>query len=107
LEVLIGDSILASRDILGGLGAINEYLNEFPGQELNNYAKIGSSLHGGQVKSVPQLYQDMRTKTAPAVPSTIVLNGGGNDVSLCEMTAGSSMISAGFRLTVPWILRRI
>jgi len=78
--VLIGDSILASSDTQGGLGAINKYLNEFSGQKLNNYAKIGSSLHDGRVKSIPQLYQDMRTQTAPAVPSTIVLNGGGNDV---------------------------
>ena len=79
-KVLVGDSILAGRDALWGLGAINKYLNEFSGQILDNYAKIGSSLHDGWVTSVPQLYTDMRTKTAPAVPTTIVLNGGGNDV---------------------------
>ena len=78
--MLVGDSILAGRDALWGLGAINKYLNEFSGQKLDNYAKIGSSLHEGWVTSVPQLYTDMRTKTAPQVPTTIVLNGGGNDV---------------------------
>ncbi|TFJ84043.1 hypothetical protein NSK_005138 [Nannochloropsis salina CCMP1776] len=78
--VLVGDSIMAGRDGVWGIGAINKYLNQFSGQKLDNYALIGSSLHDGWVKSVPQVYGDMRKKTAPAVPTTVVLNGGGNDV---------------------------
>ncbi len=79
-QVLVGDSILKGKDTMWGPAAINKYLDEFSGQHLDNYAVIGSSMHDGWVKSVPEIYQDMHNDRAANMPQTVVLNGGGNDV---------------------------
>jgi lysophospholipase L1-like esterase len=74
---------MAGRDGIGwGTPAINLYLDHQMGwgAHIQNYALVGSSLHEGWVKSIPTLYRDMIDKTKPTVPTTVLMNGGGNDV---------------------------
>jgi len=69
--VVFGDSILASES------PIVKDLETWSGVEMENYAKVGSSLQDGWVISIPQQYREHRDP----VPKTIFLDGGGNDVN--------------------------
>jgi len=54
------------------------YLQEWAGHDIENIAIVGSSLHEGWTKSIPQEYAEL-DKTV--MPTTIIMDGGGNDVS--------------------------
>lgn len=53
-------------------------LQEWAGHSIENIAIVGSSLHEGWTKSIPQEYAEL-DKTV--MPTTIIMDGGGNDVS--------------------------
>jgi len=67
--IIIGDSMFAESPI-------KNYLEEDTGAIIENYALVGASLQKGWVKSIPDQYEDIKHLN----PSTIIMDGGGNDV---------------------------
>jgi hypothetical protein len=45
MQVVIGDSIMAGKDAMWGPPQISQRLEELSGQQIENHALIGSSLH--------------------------------------------------------------
>lgn len=68
---LFGDSILASNT------PIIKDLEEWAGVEIQDYATIGAGLLDGWVTSIPTQYE----KNKYPIPSTIIMDGGGNDIN--------------------------
>lgn len=70
--MMVGDSILASNT------PIQTDLETLSGNTFRNYAKIGAGLQDGWVMSIPEQYERYR---GDVVPTTILMDGGGNDVN--------------------------
>lgn len=72
LVKFFGDSILASNTpIYGDLKSLA------PSARIQNFAKIGAGMRDGWVESIPSIY----AQNNEPVPTTIILDGGGNDVN--------------------------
>lgn len=72
LVKMFGDSILADNT------PIQRDLETLaPGVTIENFAKIGAGMRDGWVQSIPSIYAVNRDH----VPSTILFDGGGNDVN--------------------------
>ena len=72
LVKIFGDSILADNTPIQG------DLETFaPRAQIQNFAKIGAGMRDGWVESIPSIY----SRNSDPVPSTVILDGGGNDVN--------------------------
>lgn len=69
--LMIGDSLFAN-DI------IKNQLEEWSNTQIHNTALIGSQLHNGWVESIPLQYSNYIQSNN--IPTTIIMNGGGNDI---------------------------
>jgi hypothetical protein len=69
---IFGDSILADNT------PISTDLQKFaPSVRIQNFAKIGAGMKDGWIESIPSIYAG----NSKPVPSTVLLDGGGNDVN--------------------------
>lgn len=76
--VMIGNSMFAGVGEEGNGGSrVQEDLEDYAGHPIENKAIVGSSLHEGWTKSIPSQYADLDKSP---VPTTILMDGGGNDV---------------------------
>lgn len=79
-SMIVGDSILASNT------PIQKDLETWSGHPLRNYAKIGAGVQKGWVISIPEQYETYR---GTIVPTTVLMDGGGNDVNGVRYDCGA------------------
>ena len=79
--VIIGDSLFWSGMLFGGgePSPLSKWLETWSNHPIENYAKVGASVEPGWVKSIPDQYNSIN-KNSPNNITTIIMDGGGNDV---------------------------
>lgn len=86
LVQIFGDSLLADNTpVQAHLAALA------PNATIENHARIGAGMRDGWVESIPSIYHNFRT-TPPA--TTILLDGGGNDVNAVRQECLGAMTPA-------------
>ena len=80
--VIIGDSMFWSGMLFfgGQPSPLSKCLESLAGHSIENHALVGASLEDGWVKSIPQQYHDMMRSNPTPTITTLLMDGGGNDV---------------------------
>lgn len=76
-KLIAGKTIIIGDSMFAGGSTIPNWLEQWSGREIENFAKVGASLKEGWVKSIPDQYWEYPNKS---ILSTVIMDGGGNDV---------------------------